>query len=217
MLFYDDGYIVAPIFFKLSSSSFLVGGFITTLIEDLRKKNKNINITPTNVYLINFSYFTFSFLVNFFIKLFFSLLFYVFVFFKINVFYYQSIYFVLLENFLFALTVSIIEIFISFFCFKFLKIVKTFLVFIYLFSFLILTGLARFIPIFFRFIRFIPTIILMKNQDKAFLSILGLKKFFYLHDGFVLETIGLSIILFLMFFVQNVFVFVYNEKKFNSK
>lgn len=217
MLFSGDSvdimkFETANLVFKMVFSVILTTSFVTTLVDDLRKKNKNINIAPVNVYLINFTYLAFSFLVNFFVKLFFSLLFYVFIFFKIKVFYYQTIYFILLESFLFTLTVSTIEIFFSFFCFKFLRISKIFFTIFCIFSFFV--EIIPFIP---KYFKLSPNVILVRNQMRTFLSIMGLRDFFCLTNEFILDIIILLITLSLMLFIQNIFVFIYNEKKFNSK
>ena len=141
----------------------------TSLLDDTKNKNKNINIVPINSYLINFSYFFYSFIVNFCFKLLFSLILYVMIFIKFGIFIYQSIGFILFDAFLFSFHVSSLEMFFEFFARKFIKYVKIILII----TFIFVPGIIKII---FPKVQPFLTDLLCEVHNETFIRMLGLEK-----------------------------------------
>lgn len=189
-------YLTAPIMTFINS---------TTLSKDMKTKNKNIEITPINSYLINFSYFFYSFIVNFVIKLLISLAFYVAVFSMFGIFYYQTIWAVLCEAFLFSFVASVFEVFLSFFCYKFIRVVS-------LVSSLSSVLLSNIVLIFYPEADISPISFLAQKQIKNFFLIFGLGDL--VTEFAIYEIIIFFSIMFLLLLIQNIFLYISKEKKF---
>ena len=187
----------------------------TSFGQDLNSKNKNIKVTPTNDYLIHFSYFVYAFLVNAAAKLLFSLLSFVLIFLFFGVFYYQAIYLVFLEAFMFGFYFANMEIFLMFFLRKFIKYVSIIFIIFNVLSLFVAKIIAQFIPtmnVDFTVTFINPGYLIILLPTNVFYNITGCEVQLFGNKSSTLAMIFL-VVMFLMLFMQIIFVFVFGERK----